>query len=374
MITPEAIRRDFPALENECYLNTAAEGIPPLAVGEALGEYWKDKQRGMDGREAHFAREASAKNHASRLLGLQPDEIGFCSCSAEAYNLLSTALRLSASDEVVVSEIDFPSGFTPWRATTPAPKVALWQTREGALELPDLAELLNERTRLVQVSLVSFYNGWRLPWEPFLRMVRERAPKAVISVDLTQALGRCVLDCRGADIMISSTHKWLLGIHGGCVVGVPQASAGRVTSSAGGWYHLRNAFDADRFERLDRKIGAASYSVGMPGFASIYALNAAMNYLVNVGVEAIAAHADPVVRLAYEGLLARNLTPLAPPTDSGIVAFKHPEAARIHSVLREKRVHIMHQAGRLRIAVHGYNSASDMARFFEILDLALAAK
>ncbi|HRJ71154.1 MAG TPA: hypothetical protein PLS03_02950, partial [Terrimicrobiaceae bacterium] len=100
MITTEAIRREFPALEGKCYLNTAAEGIPPASVGRALQEYWDDKQLGMDGRDAHFAKEAEAKTRAARLLGLQPDEIGFCSCSAEAYNLLATALRLAVGAEV----------------------------------------------------------------------------------------------------------------------------------------------------------------------------------------------------------------------------------------------------------------------------------
>lgn len=374
MITPEAIRRDFPALSGKCYLNTAAENIPPVAVGLALEAYWRDKQLGMDGREAHFAVEAEAKVRAAQLLGLQSEEIGFCSCSAEAYNLLATSLRLSAEDEVVVSDIDFPSGFTPWMAGTPHPTVRLWKSRDGALELGELALLLNERTRLVQVSLVSFYNGWRLPWEPFIRLLRERSPGAVVSVDLTQALGRCVLDCEGADIMISSTHKWLLGIHGGCVVGVPKRSAERLTTAAGGWYHIPNAFDADRFERRQTKIGAASYSVGMPSFAPIYALNAAMNYLLNIGVSAISAHADPLVESVFTGLRERDIAPLARRSSSGIVAFKHAESARVHEALRKENVHIMHQAGRLRVALHGYNTANDVSRFFEILDNCLHDK
>ena len=85
-------------------------------------------------------------------------------------------------------------------------------------------------------------------------------------MDLTQALGRIELDCAGADILISSTHKWTLGIHGGGIIGIPAASASRLTTHAGGWLHLQNAFDADRFERAVPKTGAASFSVGMPNF------------------------------------------------------------------------------------------------------------
>ena len=174
--------------------------------------------------------------------------------------------------------------------------------------------------------------------------------------------------------MISSTHKWLLGIHGGCVVGVPKRSAERLTTAAGGWYHIPNAFDADRFERRQTKIGAASYSVGMPSFAPIYALNAAMNYLLNIGVSAISAHADPLVESVFTGLRERDIAPLARRSSSGIVAFKHEESARVHEALRKENVHIMHQAGRLRVALHGYNTANDVSRFFEILDNCLHDK
>lgn len=367
MITPDAIHRNFPSLKDKTYLNTAAEGIPPLVVGQALTKYWEDKLLGMDGRDSHFAQEAQARERAAQLLHLEASEVGFCSCSAEAYNLLASALRLTEGDEVVISDIDFPSGFTPWLQGNSSASTRLWKSRQGALEIADLAELLTSRTRLVQVSYVSFYNGFRLPWEDFLSLVREKAPEAVVSVDLTQALGRCDLDCTGADIMISSTHKWLLGTHGSCVVGVPAHAANRLTTTAGGWYHIRNAFDADRFEKVDKKSGAASYSVGMPSFAPIYALNAAMEFLLSVGVPVIAAHADPLVQAVHNGLKELEIKPLAPPTSSGIVAFQHPDSERLNQALRQENIHLMHQAGRMRVAIHGYNLASDVEKFLSTL-------
>lgn len=376
MLTKESRKRDFPSLEGRVYLNTAAEGIPAAGFARALEQYARDKMLGMDGREAHFAREAAVRRKAAKLLGLKPEEVGFCSCSAEAYNLLASALDLKAEDEVVISDLDFPSGATPWLAGWFHPTVRLWKSREGVLELDDLAGLLNEKTRLVQVSLVSFYNGWRLPWGNFQTLVRERAPRAVLSVDITQALGRCVLDCQSADILISSTHKWILGPHGSCIVGVPSASAERVTTRAGGWYHLQNAFDADRFERAEPKMGAASYSVGMPNFGSLYALDAAIEYILEVGVENIARHADPLVARMDAVLRERGIVPLAPWNEkcgSGILAFRHERSEQIHAVLKEKGIHIMHHAGRLRLSFHGYNSMEDVETAAAALDEALKA-
>ncbi len=374
MLTDATRQRDFPALDGITYLNTAAESIPPRCVNEAIQTYWQDKQLGMKGRDGHFAQVEACREISARMLGLQPSEVSFCSCSSEAYNLLASALNLNAHDEVVVTDLDFPAGATPWLRAAEAPKVRLWQSREGALSPEHLAPLLNERTKLVQVSLVSFYNGHRIAWRTFRETVRRHAPHALISVDITQALGRVPLDCDDADILISSTHKWTLGIHGGGIIGIPQRGAARLTTHAGGWFHLQNAFESDRFARAEPKPGAASFSVGMPNFVALYALNASLRYLENVGIGNIARHADPLVCEVEAGLRELGLKPMCtrdPQNPSGILAFQHPQTARLHQALELEHIHIMHHAGRIRIAVHGYNTQADIANLLRVLGAAL---
>lgn len=367
MLIESTRRHDFPTLSGITYLNTAAESIPPRCTGEAIEAYWQDKLRGMKGRDGHFAQVEACREVSARMLGLQTSEVSFCSCSSEAYNLLASALQLGGGDEVVVTDLDFPAGVTPWLRAPEAPVLRVWKSVEGALDAGDLAPLLNERTKLVQVSLVSFYNGHRIDWPPFHETVRRLAPNAIISVDITQALGRVVLDCDGADILISSTHKWTLGIHGGCIIGIPAASASRLTTHAGGWLHLENAFNADRFERAVTKTGAASFSVGMPNFVALYALNASLRYLESVGVAKIAAHADPLVVEAEAGLRELGVTPMCRWNGTGILAFQHPRSTELHAALEHENIHVMHNAGRIRIAVHGYNTQDDIQQFLRVL-------
>jgi cysteine desulfurase/selenocysteine lyase len=371
MLTDSTRRRDFPALDGISYLNTAAESIPPLCVYEAIETYWRDKTRGMKGRDGHFAQVEACREISARMIGLEMSEVSFCSCSSEAYNLLASALNLGADDEVVITDLDFPAGATPWLRAIQAPKVRVWRAEEGALNPETLVTLLNERTKLVQVSLVSFYNGHRIAWAAFRAMVRQHAPNALVSVDVTQALGRLLLDCDDADIIISSTHKWTLGIHGGCVIGIPQGQASRLTTHAGGWFHLQNAFEADRFERAVPKTGAASYSVGMPNFVALYALNASLRYLEEVGIENIERHADPLVQECDTGLRGLGLKPMCawdPQNPSGIVAFQHPQSALLHKALEHENIHVMHHAGRIRIAIHGYNTHEDVANVLRVLE------
>jgi selenocysteine lyase/cysteine desulfurase len=367
MLTESTRVHDFPTLSGMTYLNTAAESIPPRQTGEAIEMYWRDKQKGMKGRDAHFAQVEGCREVTARLLGLKTSEVAFCSCSSEAYNLLASALQLGSGDEVVVTDLDFPAGVTPWLRAPEKPVVRIWNAVNGALDARHLALLLNERTKLVQVSLVSFYNGHRINWVSFHDAVRQLAPNALISVDITQAFGRVVLDCSGADILISSTHKWTLGIHGGGIIGIPAASSDRLTTHAGGWYHLQNAFATDRFERAVSKSGAASFSVGMPNFVALYALNASLRYLEAVGIKNIAAHADPLVAAVEAGIRALGVKPMCQSTGSGILAFQDSRSTELHAAMENENIHVMHHAGRIRIAVHGYNTQKDIDHFLSVL-------
>src|SRR5688572_15825564 len=179
------------------YLNTAAEGVPPRLVGDALNEYFRDHQQGMAGRPAHFAKYASLKSEAAAMLGLRPEDIGICSCSSEAFNLAAMALHLREGDEVIVNDLEFPSGATPWlRPNSPA-TVKLWRNRNGALRVEDLVSLLGPGTRFVSTSLVSFYNGFTIPLAAVIDAVRKQSD-ALIAIDVTQALGRIPFDATGA--------------------------------------------------------------------------------------------------------------------------------------------------------------------------------
>ncbi|NLF68079.1 MAG: aminotransferase class V-fold PLP-dependent enzyme [Candidatus Anammoximicrobium sp.] len=372
MLTPETRNRDFPTLQDMVYLNTAAEGIPPRCVREALLQYGADKQTGMDGREPHFRELEAAKALVAEFYGLTAAEVAICSCASEAFNLAALALQLQPGDEVVVNNLDFPAGVTPWLQSSCRATVRVWRSVDGALRVEDLVGLLSPRTRLVTASLVSFFNGFVLPLGETVAAVRRHSP-ALVAVDVTQALGRIPLDLADADLIISSSHKWILATHGGGLVGVPHRVADRWTVPAGGWFHLQDAFGAERFERAVSQPGAPSFAVGMPNFAAVYAIRAALEYLRGVGVAQIHAAAQPLVeqcRRELQGLPIEMLTPANEPL-AGILAFRHPRAAEIHQYLHQRNIHLMSHAGRLRIALHGYNTADDVQTLLRELRTAL---
>ena len=373
MLDAASRERDFPSLRGKTYLNTAAEGFPPLVVGQALEQYFHDKGLGMDGRDPHFAQWEAAKEQVAKWFGLTADEVTICSCSSEAYNLAAMALRLTPGDEVVINDLDFPAGATPWLQETCPAAVKIWRSRAGALHVEDLAPLLGPRTRLVTVSLVSFFNGFRIPLSDVIETVRSGSD-ALFALDVTQALGRVPLDLAGVDLIVSSTHKWILASHGGGLVGVPSARARDWTVPAGGWFHLRDAFGPQRFDKAVSRPGAAGFTVGMPNFPAVYAIRAALEYLGAIGVRAIDDATRPLVSACLDGLKKlpiELLTPDSAQNLAGILAFKHPKADEVQRHLRAQDIHVMSHAGRLRVAIHGYNTSADVERLLGTLKTAL---
>jgi selenocysteine lyase/cysteine desulfurase len=283
------------------------------------------------------------------------------------------ALNLREGDEVVVNDLDFPAGATPWLQPSCPATARLWRHRDGALRVEHLVPLLGSRTRLVTVSLVSFYNGFRLVLPEVVEAVRRHSP-ALLAVDVTQALGRIPLDLAGADLIVSSTHKWILASHGGGLVGVPAARAVDWTVPAGGWFNLEDPFGPQRFEQAISKPGAAGFTVGMPNYPAVYAIRAALEYLRGIGVGSIDAATRPLVQQCLNGLKqlpVEVLTPDEPEHLAGIVAFRHPSSDELQQRLHRANIHVMCHAGRVRVAIHGYNTSADVERLLRELHAAL---
>jgi selenocysteine lyase/cysteine desulfurase len=112
----------------------------------------------------------------------------------------------------------------------------------------------------------------------------------------------------------------------------------------------------------------------MPNYPAVYATRAALDYIKAVGVAAINRAARPLVLECLNQLRKlpiELLTPAEPDHIAGIVAFRHANAERINEFLHSRNVHVMSHAGRLRVAIHGYNTMADVERLISALKDAL---
>lgn len=259
----------FPRATQVAYLDTAAEGLPAPGCCDAFSEYCTAKMLGTPARVALQQMEDDTLESAARLLRTSSANITFLSSASEALYVLAGSIDWAAGDEVIISDIEFPSNILPWlRLRKLGVRVIVVPADKGALGWQQIAERISPRTRLVSVSLVSYRTGAYLTGVADLAAEVHRVG-AFLAIDATQALGRCPVSIEGVDYLVASSFKWLMGPHGLGLVYLSPEFRDRLDPVSLGWYSVTNAFAPDRFETYKLKSGARCLAAGMPNFPSL---------------------------------------------------------------------------------------------------------
>lgn len=353
------------------YLDTAAEGLPAPGMREALNDYLDAKAAGTPGRRKHFGKEEEGRTLAAQMLATDPQNLAFAPTTSDALNLLAASLPFERGDEVVVTDLEFPSNVLPWLALgRKGVRSIVVRSKGGALQLSDLANAITARTRLVSISLVSYKTG------AYFTDIRELANcvhkgGGVLCVDATQALGRCPVLLDGVDYLMASSFKWLMGPHGLAIVYLSPEFRERFDPLGVGWYSVQDPFAPDRFERYRLKPGAACISAGMPNFESLYGLCEALRFMQTLDLPCEQKRVNQLCADLRNALNARGLhllTPAAPELISGIVSFEHPQAEAAGKALQQEGVIIWAGDGRVRASLHFYNDEQDVSMYLARLD------
>lgn len=369
----QALKQLFPLAGEVAYLDTAAEGLPPLAAEEALAAYWREKTRGTPGRARLFEKQVETEQAAARLLGTSAENIAFLANSSEALNLLANSIDWSPGDEVLTSDLEFPSNVIVWlRLKALGVRLVVVPTNDGATRLEDWTARLSSRTRVVSISQVSYKTGTQVPFMDALAAEARRAG-AIFCVDATQALGRVPVSVTGVDYLVASSYKWLLGTHGLGLVYASPAMRQRMQWSTAGWYSVDSVFHADRFQSYTPKESAGRLQPGMPNFPALFVLHTGIEFLLSFGVERLDRDLQPLVQALRAGIASQGLdvlTPAAPKFASGIVSFRCEDPAALSASLKQQNVIVWGGDGRIRISLHIYNDEADIHRCLEAISLA----
>lgn len=366
----------FPHAREVSYLDTAAEGLPPLAGEQALAMYWREKSRGTPGRARLFEMQKDTEQAAATLLGTSAENIVLLANSSEALNLLANSIHWQPGDEVLISDLEFPSNVVVWlRLKEIGVRLNVIPTRGGMMSLEDWTSRLSSRTRVVSVSQVSYMSGTQIS---FLKALAEEAHRAgaFFCVDATQALGRVPVSIEGVDYLVASSYKWLLGSHGLGIVYVSPELREQLNPGTAGWYSIDSVFHPQRFESFTSKTCAGQLQPGMPNFPGLFVLKAGIDFLLSIGVDRLDRELRPLVKTLRDGLEKQGLnllTPAPPEFASGIVSFRCSESAAKADELAEKGVIVWGGDGRIRISVHVYNDQDDISRCLEAIKSVLTS-
>jgi selenocysteine lyase/cysteine desulfurase len=367
---PLGVRRDFPITEEGgTYLDSAYIGPIPRCVAEAGAAFLAAKARRPLSLPDMQQKADDVRHRYARLIGASPDEVGLVSATSDGENLVAHALDLKPGDNVVIDELHYQAEFVLYRRLEQSRGIELRiaRPREGGLTAEHFAPLVNRRTRLLSVALVSHQNGFRHDLKPLAALAH--AHGAWLYTDAIQAVGAVAIDVRDSDVdaLCSGTYKWLHAGFGVAPFYVRRELADRFTPDRFGALHVVRSRPGYRYDIFTT---ARKFEYATLSFGAVYQLGAALEYLESVGVPRIEAHTVALALRLQGGLRERGFEVLTPPGNrSPIVACRLPgDAAAARKVLQEGGIKVSFRENdtQLRISPAVFNTEGDVDRFLAL--------
>jgi selenocysteine lyase/cysteine desulfurase len=365
---PLGVRADFDVVRQGLYLNSAYITPSPRPVAEAARAFAERKAARPIPLDEMLRKTDEVRGQFARLIGAEPEEIGFLFATSEGENIVSSALDLKPGDNVVVDELHYNTTFVLYRhlEATRGITLRIVKQRDGRVASEDFARVVDARTRLVSVAWVSHQNGFRHEMRPLADLAH--AHGALFYADAVQALGMFPADVRraGVDCLTCGTYKWLLGGFGVAPFFIRRELVDRIRVDRMGALHVEKELGDHRYEiyRTAKKFEYAT----LP-FAEVYQLGAALTYLERIGVERIERHTVALARELREGLIALGFRLFTPPDNASSIVSLHLDrnAARAREVLEKAGIQVSYRerGTQLRVSPALFNTRAEIGRFLE---------
>jgi cysteine desulfurase/selenocysteine lyase len=327
----ELIRQDFPILERVMddgyplvYLDSANTSQKPQIVIDTMVDHLERHNANVAravhqlGAESSDAYEGARDLVAAFIKAPSRDEVIFTRNATEALNLVANTmawatgdLKVGPGDEVLITEMEHHSNIVPWQLLTERTGATLrWfgLTDDGRLDLSNIDELINERTKVVSLTWVSNMLGTINP----IREIADRAHAvgAVVVVDASQAVPQMPVDvvASGADFLAFTGHK-VVGPTGIGVLWGRRERLAQLPPFLGGGEMIRTV----TMERSTYADIPSRFEAGTPPIVEAVGLGAAVDYLGHVGMENVRAHEEAITGYLLEGLSSvRGISVLGP--------------------------------------------------------------
>ncbi len=332
------IRNEFPVLNQVVngkpltYLDSAATAQKPRSVLDVLGKYYREDNanvhRGIHelSRRATLAYEGARGRVAEWLGASDPAEVIWTRGTTESINLVAATWgfdQLKEGDEILLTTMEHHSNIVPWQLVARRTGARLRYIElddEGKLRLDELDELLTDRTRLVAMTQVSNALGTVNPVERVIEAAHARG--ALVLLDGAQAVPHMKVDVRELDVdfYAFSSHKMCGPTGAGVLWARREILEGMSPYQGGGEMIGIVGRDESSWADIPHK-----FEAGTPNIAGAVGAAAAVDFMEQVGYEAIKEHETGLLRYALNRLAQIPDLSVYGPKDvrerSGVIAF-----------------------------------------------------
>ena len=291
------VLRQFVKGKQLVYLDNAATSQKPQVVIDAIMRYYEEENSNIH-RGVHYLSERAtqayeaARVKAQRFLNAEHRrEIIFVRGTTEAINLVAYSYgrpNVSKGDEIVISAMEHHSNIVPWQILCQEKGATLRiipMNDDGELLMDQFENLLNERTRIVSLVHVSNALGTINPVKQMIAVAHQR--RIPVMIDGAQAVPHMPVDVQDldCDFYAFSSHKTFGPTGVGILYGKAQLLEAMPPYQGGGDMIKSVTFQKTIYNDLPHK-----FEAGTPSIASGIGLGAAIDYLNNIDMQAVAAH------------------------------------------------------------------------------------
>jgi selenocysteine lyase/cysteine desulfurase len=378
VLSNEELRRhEFPVASEAIFLAHGGDCPLPRRVAEAIATY---ARRCTTGDQEKFVYpEALTKGRvlASQLMACTPEEVAFVGPTSLALSFIASGIRLPKGSNVLIYFDDYPSNVYPWMALEEkGVKVRLLKTRElGEITASDVAAQLDENTSMVALASCHFISGYRINHSAIGKLLREKG--ILFCLDAIQTLGAFPTTVESLDLLAADAHKWLLGPCGAGMMFVRRELQETMTPPIYGWHNVRCP-DYVAQEHIVYRSGARKYEAGTHNLLGLVGLVAAMELILDVGVENISRELLRKRAWLAPALREKDCTVLfadsPPEVSSGMVSFFQPgkDPVALHQRLTDAKIITSLRRARsgqryIRLSPHFYNTDAELHRVLELL-------
>lgn len=369
----DELRQKFPITQQYNFQDHAC--VAPLSqpAADAISDYAQRMARATFYDNDFYRHAEHIRQLGARLVGGDPDEVTFVKNTSEGLCYVANGIQWVTGDNVVSTAMEFPANVYPWMQLEQR-GVQLKRVAEddGRVPFDRLASAIDRRTRLVAVSAVQWGNGFRFDLARLGEMCQEKG--VLLLVDAIQALGVHPIDVHAMniDFLAADAHKWLCGPEGCGLFYCRRELLGHLRPMEIGYLGMKHGFDVPEL-KIDLRDDARRFDSGAYNVAGICGLGAAVELLLDVGVDEIQKRVKRLSDRLVEGIQSKGWTLHSPRTSSewsGIVSFssdKHDLTALRQHLREEFKTVLSLRGGRLRASPHFYNTEEEVDQLIEAL-------
>jgi len=374
----DAVRQDFSSVVSYTYLDIASCAPLSGALQRAVAAHLSDPEYGFD-KERSLTLVEQTRALFAQLINAQPDDIALTKNVSDGLNCIANAIDWKAGDNLIVCPaLEHPNNRYLWLqlARRMGVELRLVPAPANVYPIEAMVAAIDERTRLVAISSVSYVPGFSTPLSLLSQACRQN--DVLLLVDAAQSIGPLHTDVQanGIDALAVTTQKGLLGVYGMGFLYVRPAWAQRLQPASLGRFGVDEKSTMGKGlinELLALRQGARRFDLGNYNLVGAVAARESLLLLTSIGTEAIQAHNVQLAKHLHDGLLVLGL-PVCQPQDeenlTHVVSLGSLNPAsntaeiellhRLYVYLELNRVRSSWRNGILRFSIHLYNNTADI--------------